>query len=965
MGLLDSLVDTWQGFNAEAKEYYEEAMRMSDSELKRELQYVRKPSAKYAGYLKAAKDKKGRCLKSRLSPSSGMELKSGKHRKAGQRMKDTPTGWLRSKRGRNRWSSQNAFGILLSMLFSLFSTWSVIHRFEGESLAFLPEPTSIQWIGIAFLLCFLLYAAWWFFSEKRKPLPALFAALDGAISSFNKNGSSSPHALYRTFSDSSQDALSDTVQNHPYRIRVSIAGYVDGTYSVSTGTFHNFVGCIDRLSSPSRITSWHENTLVKDLSDTRNTAGASTSGHPLSVAVNALPDESIFALSDLHGSWDTSPPTYAPYFLTYGDWSSSHENYEVIGSVNTPSNFLHNIEFHMFDNTPTYSESRHWAVKQGWISSDSDTGTVPDNVGGSRPFDEPVTTGGIRRSSLAEAALGFSYRVEGESSWSTFATSEVSQSVKSVLFVNTDQSTADDGLYFKISLNAADNRLPTSTIFKIKYDTSKGYVTDLAGNRMIDTSEIQTIDVTPPAFLMSIAPIGEKFSYVIFTKALAGLDSSGRRVELSSLSSSERSTHFANLKEAFSVTDFDGFAKDLSIDKIEFVSQNKKQNYTILKYYFNRSITLSDVESTMLVDEGVSSDQAKNIFGIFQDNTYVFDALGNYLEVDKKHCLSEFAVNALNVLYAYATKDGDGDGVDDEEWSEEGIYGTIAPEASNYALHDFTGTMGNYNKLRTERNITVQSQFVNGKTTSGAFTRPENEEKAELVPIKKSALTEDMVSDKINYQFGSSWRLWLPYTLDSFATKAASPESGTDGVAAGDTAGILQNFKLDNTSGNKYSWKAGDEVQFVFRIKDADGNDFAIDNDGDDTTEPIPLYAVWMPNTAVTTVPFLDLWSFALKDLKLQRGGVTILNNVINVNIREQTVVQVDMKEDGNLSVCVTTLDGNVVKWLSKGRVSEGIHNFKWDGTNKSGNPVARGLYFVRVVGPEIDETRKVMCVKD
>lgn len=57
MGLLDSLIDTWQGLNEEAQEYYEEAKRMSDSELKRELQYVRKPSAKYAGYLKAAKDK--------------------------------------------------------------------------------------------------------------------------------------------------------------------------------------------------------------------------------------------------------------------------------------------------------------------------------------------------------------------------------------------------------------------------------------------------------------------------------------------------------------------------------------------------------------------------------------------------------------------------------------------------------------------------------------------------------------------------------------------------------------------------------------------------------------------------------------------------------------------------------------------------------------------------------------------
>ena len=788
-----------------------------------------------------------------------------------------------------------------------------------------------------------------------------FATLNGAITSFSKTGSSSPHALYRTFSDNAADAPS----YHPYRIRVSIAGYVDGTYTVSTGSFHNYPGCVDNLSSPTAITGWFETPLVKDISANSNTAGTYSSGHPLFVTVNNDPDDTIFQRGDMHGSWDTSRPTYAPYFLTYGDWSSSHENYEVIGSVNTPSSFLHNIEFHMFDNTPTYSESRHWAVKQGWISSDSDTGTVPDNVGGSRPFTDPITTGGIRRSSLAEAPLGFTYRVDGESSWRTFQNDEVSQSVKSVLFVNVGQSTGDDGLYFKISLNADDTRLPTSTIFKVKYDKSKAYVTDLAGNRLIDPTEIQTIDVTPPAFLMAIAPIGEKFSYFVFTKALAGLSSDGRRTELSSLSASERSNHFASLKDACSITDFDGFAKDLSIDKIEFVSQNKKQNYTILKFYFNRSVTLADIESTMLIDNGNDSDKAKNIFGIFQDNTYVFDTLGNYLEVGKKHCISEFAVNALNVLYAYATNGANDDGSDSEGWDEEGIYGTIAPESSNYATHDFTGLAGNYNKLRTERNITVQSQFVGDGTKSTGFKKPENGEIAELVPIKKSALTEEMISDKINYQFGTAWRLWLPYTLDSFATKKAVPESGTDGTAAGDDSGILKNFKLDNTSGNKYSWKAGDEIQFLFRIKDEDGNDFEIDNDGDDTTAPIPLYAVWMPNTAVTTVPFLDLWSFSLKDLKLQRGGVTILNNVINVSIREQTVVQVNMKESGNLSVCVTTLDGNVVKWLSKGHASEGVHNFKWDGTNKSGNPVARGLYFVRVVAPEIDETRKVMCVKD
>ena len=58
------------------------------------------------------------------------------------------------------------------------------------------------------------------------------------------------------------------------------------------------------------------------------------------------------------------------------------------------------------------------------------------------------------------------------------------------------------------------------------------------------------------------------------------------------------------------------------------------------------------------------------------------------------------------------------------------------------------------------------------------------------------------------------------------------------------------------------------------------------------------------------------------------------------------------------------TADGNVVKYLENSRQSQGMHYYHWNGTNNSGNAVARGIYFIRVVGPGIDETRKVMVVK-
>ena len=109
----------------------------------------------------------------------------------------------------------------------------------------------------------------------------------------------------------------------------------------------------------------------------------------------------------------------------------------------------------------------------------------------------------------------------------------------------------------------------------------------------------------------------------------------------------------------------------------------------------------------------------------------------------------------------------------------------------------------------------------------------------------------------------------------------------------------------------------------------------------------------------------MDLWSLRFTEPTRQRGGVTILNNVIDVNSREQTTIEVDMPSDGTLNVYVLTADGNIVRRLEHGRVSGGKHYYRWDGTNASGKSVARGIYFIRVTGSGIDETRKVMCVKD
>ncbi|HRS65787.1 MAG TPA: FlgD immunoglobulin-like domain containing protein, partial [Spirochaetia bacterium] len=107
------------------------------------------------------------------------------------------------------------------------------------------------------------------------------------------------------------------------------------------------------------------------------------------------------------------------------------------------------------------------------------------------------------------------------------------------------------------------------------------------------------------------------------------------------------------------------------------------------------------------------------------------------------------------------------------------------------------------------------------------------------------------------------------------------------------------------------------------------------------------------------------LWEIKIQDVIKQKGGVTILNNVINVLKRERTTLQLDLAQGGQVTVMVFTLDGDVVTTLHRGRLGAGTYNFVWDGTNMAGLPVARGIYFIRVVAPGIDEIRKVIVIKE
>jgi flagellar hook assembly protein FlgD len=106
-------------------------------------------------------------------------------------------------------------------------------------------------------------------------------------------------------------------------------------------------------------------------------------------------------------------------------------------------------------------------------------------------------------------------------------------------------------------------------------------------------------------------------------------------------------------------------------------------------------------------------------------------------------------------------------------------------------------------------------------------------------------------------------------------------------------------------------------------------------------------------------------FNFDIQDITRQRGGVSILNNVINSDNRETAYLRYSLARAGRVTIQVYTLDGTLVKSLCRNEYRDaGEWTETWDGTNNGGRAVARGMYFIRIVAPDIDEIRKVMVIR-
>ena len=441
------------------------------------------------------------------------------------------------------------------------------------------------------------------------------------------------------------------------------------------------------------------------------------------------------------------------------------------------------------------------------------------------------------------------------------------------------------------------------------YDSITAYLSTDGGN---NTNWLFDAGISMPNLALMLAPVGENQAYAVFSDKLYYLGTAFDELDAATLAEA-LSYVPSNIEIAADGTTDDSW----TVESAAYVGSG--DTYSVLLLTFNQTVTLEHIRTLSVFLKIVSSTEKKHY-----------------------HVLSDFALNVIEPLYAHAdyTASGDSD--------------SLVQGAFSQTVHDFTAD--STDRLHSDADILIQAEL----------TGVDEGVRAVLIPDTAAAISDSAKSDVVNSALGTDWRVWLPSRLSALAGAANTNALTPAEPAAVSSSSTLWNYTLENEAADSdsYGWTGGDEVQFLFKLQDADGNDITV-ADADGGGKSMPLYALSLSTLSATALPTLDLWSFKLKDTVRQRGGVTILNNVIDVGAREQTVVQVDMAEEGSLSVYVLSADGNIVRRLEHGRVSTGTHYYSWNGTNGRGKPVARGIYFIRVTGRGIDETRKVMCVKN
>ena len=741
------------------------------------------------------------------------------------------------------------------------------------------------------------------------------------------------HSVYRYFSDSPEDSPLE----QPCRVRVGIAAY-------RGSTTEEFAGFIDEAKTPRGTAEPLAGNIT--ILDMKGNELSATGG--AEIAVNSTAERDT-----VYGPWDTSPPVFA---RISGGGSTDTLEIAAINADMNAAGMADRMELHWFDNTPAAGDSWQWVSKTGWVLDGGQSGSLsetrfPDTRGGNRPDEDTArSSGGIRSGTVEAEAFMFRPVDEEAAAW-TF--SAVENGVSLDYFFGKDTALAvkadADSLYRTLIIeDGARGRYPVKTMFTVWYErteiggTGTGFVTDLAGNRMrtMQEGDYTTIDVVPPRMLFSAAPLENSRTqaaaelFVLFSEQVH-TDSS----LLSRLTGGDG--HFeVRLDDARTGTPLD------IIDAARPAELRGDTEFgTALVLPLTRALTFDELRRAFLVLPAKSEKERDPITGTDTSVTLIKDGMGNSA-ADDAHAVSDCIIGGADAVFAVGISSGGG-------LSAEALAGETYPFGQNvfgsdgYGVRDFALNAGSSGTLLSGYDCLLQCGFFAG---DGAD---------QIAGMKMYIAGSTDTAGPLVRRTGIESRVWFP---DSTQTHdAAFPLSG---VAAGNgnyrqppepegaRNGTVPLFTFTVPVSSEYGWSAGDELSFVLAPTDGSGAFFT-------NADGAPLFAFRLEDAS--DIASFNPWFLRVSDVTRQRGGVTVLNNVINRTAGEQAVIELAMPSAGTVTVQVLTLDGNVVRTLHKGRVSAGTQYYRWDGTNAGGRSVARGMYFVRVYGSGIDETRKVL----
>ena len=838
------------------------------------------------------------------------------------------------------------------------------------------------------------------YSESGFVVSGLVQFERGKISLGSESGLSAEklNSLYRNFAVSTSDgALPQT-----HRFRISLAGYQSQSAAENPSGFPYWPGYID--SENTEIPSGKIVQLPFDDANSENSTDSDFNDFIKDAKGNSLLVKSrknhelqtLSVISDstkdsfetdwnnsVYGLWDLSAPVFAFYHSLRSNARRIYETCEILGACEASDTVLNRIEFHVFDNSEEFFNDlgAEWYSHFGWGKDKktlfAEDSYASDIFGGSRPFGNSSsasakTSGGIRYSTFYNKSSYFKYGIDSDSPSEEFKDSAIKSGASSSLFLSQIRKpreiSSNDSLYFSIFLKDGTN-LPLKTNFSIKFD-EKACVTDLAGNLM-KSAVVKSVDLVPPRFNMTSAKISGNKLYIVFNKKISlvpvELENSDGTTESFGIADSLR---FIKIPENPHKFDEDeDVVSDLYIEKgIPPQETYSSDTFTGLIFTLNRNVTLEDVKNYYIQCFSPGSGKFVDPFTGISDVkvTSVTDINGIYMANGEAHALSDFAVNAVNPVYAY----------DDRFLDENFGFSASDAKQSNLSVHDWNKEQQNDGTLLTEHDIFVVTSQDSGISGS-AEKLPEK-----IIMYYDNAPDSDSVSSEYNKNLEENLRVWIP----SFVPYGEDPNSSVEKVSpilalasstnsrnlfvSSEIDKNIAKFSVDWETLSKNGYSSGNQISFLFGLAESDGSATKIchapaydEISGVYKLEKQPLFALRLKNSDNPTS--LDLWSFKLKDVALQRGNVTVFNNVIDANQGEMSVSRVDMHSRGKLDVIVMTLDGNVIRYLQHGTASAGEHNYSWNGTTKSGKKVARGLYFVRVFGNGIDETRKIMVVKN